>query len=154
MNHAKKSSDTDQLDHALEDTFPASDPVAHSDVEAEKERRRAVLEQDALEKQRHPDPPSAHTEAEMDEALEETFPASDPAAFQSPTRGTGQEGERAERRQRRGNRKKRAAGRQKKTPRRTARAVGRRTGQKRPVSKKRNSRRKKAGKHGPSRRKS
>jgi len=51
-----------ELDEALEDTFPASDPIAVTPNEAP---------------QREPD-------AAVDEALEDTFPASDPPAPVQP----------------------------------------------------------------------
>ncbi|CAP41893.1 hypothetical protein [Bordetella petrii] len=47
-----------ELDEALEDTFPASDPIAITPEEA----------------------PQRDSDAAIDEALEDTFPASDPPA--------------------------------------------------------------------------
>lgn len=60
------------LDEALEETFPASDPIelqAEQKRAAQKEAGRA--QEDAAE----------HEERLLDEALEETFPASDPIAI-------------------------------------------------------------------------
>ena len=50
------------LDEALEDTFPASDPIA-------------ITPDDA---------PQRNSESTVDEALEDTFPASDPPAPSQP----------------------------------------------------------------------
>jgi hypothetical protein len=59
------------LDEALEETFPASDPV---ELQAEPKRashkEAGQTQEDAAE----------HEERLLDEALEETFPASDPIA--------------------------------------------------------------------------
>ncbi len=44
---------SDDLDNALQGTFPASDPVTvHSTMDEEKERRRKVLQQDKKRKRR------------------------------------------------------------------------------------------------------
>jgi hypothetical protein len=152
MADSKKTHRTDdELDVALKGTFPASDPVSPpSHVEEEKERRRKVLEEDAAKKGRRSaevrtDSPGrtlismdtrkgSHTEDALDEALRETFPASDPVSVDA----TVHEDE-VRRRKAKTTRKKRAAKRQQKTPRRSARPTGKRTGQKKTGSKKRKS---------------
>lgn len=150
MTDSKKTPDK-ELDEALKGTFPASDPVSPpSHVEEEKERRRKVLEQDAARKARgtvevRTDSPgrtlnsmdtkkNSHTEDALDEALQETFPASDPVSVDAAVRE-----DESRRRGAKTARKKRAAKRQQKTPRRTARPTGKRTGQKKTRSKKRKS---------------
>ncbi|HVK94479.1 MAG TPA: hypothetical protein VM571_07100 [Noviherbaspirillum sp.] len=60
------------IDEALEETFPASDPVEEHSSEQTPERLRA----DAAVYE--------HEEGLLDEALEETFPASDPIAVYGP----------------------------------------------------------------------
>ncbi|MCD0502551.1 hypothetical protein [Bordetella petrii] len=54
-----------ELDEALEDTFPASDPVAITPD----------------------DDPQRHSDEAVDEALEDSFPASDPPAPARPGKG-------------------------------------------------------------------
>jgi len=61
------------LDEALEDTFPASDPVAEHPVEG-KSCEETILEEEIIQ----------HEEYLLDEALEMTFPASDPIAIPDP----------------------------------------------------------------------
>ena len=87
----KKPSDDDRdLDEALRGTFPASDPVSPpSHVEEEMERRRAVLEEDAKKKQEERQrSQAAHSEELLDEALDETFPASDSVAVHGAAQET------------------------------------------------------------------
>ncbi len=60
-----------EVDESVEETFPASDPPAHSGITGD--------EPPPAEKKRQP------TEEEIDEALEDTFPASDPPAFTGVT---------------------------------------------------------------------
>ena len=73
-----------ELDDALEDTFPASDPPALTNPSSftGAEDVRSEKEQDAS---------SEALDAELDEALEETFPASDPPALTNPSSFTGAE---------------------------------------------------------------
>lgn len=59
--------DEKQLDKAIDDTFPASDPVAGGSGKASKPK----VKEDASEK-------------ELDDALEDTFPASDPLPLHDP----------------------------------------------------------------------
>jgi hypothetical protein len=54
------------LDEAIEQTFPASDPIAELPASPESEKTAQCKDED---------------EALLDEAIEETFPASDPIAF-------------------------------------------------------------------------
>lgn len=57
------------LDEALEETFPASDPIPPDAGKA-----------------LHPQPPQDKREDMLDEALDDTFPASDPVALNAPHR--------------------------------------------------------------------
>lgn len=63
------------LDTALESTFPASDPIAETEVKRTPEQEAALqVEEEIVE----------HEEFLLDEALEMTFPASDPIAIPDP----------------------------------------------------------------------
>jgi hypothetical protein len=60
------------LDTALESTFPASDPIAETEVKRTPEQEAKLqVEEEIVE----------HEEFLLDEALEMTFPASDPIAI-------------------------------------------------------------------------
>jgi len=96
------------LDEALAGTFPASDPVSPpSHVEEEMARRRKVLEEDALNKDK-----DAAEEA-LDEGLQETFPASDPVAVHRREIPPPNPDEPNEHKERRSVRRKRPAGKKK-----------------------------------------
>lgn len=88
MHADPKRSDDLDLDEALRGTFPASDPVAPlSHIEDEMRRRRAVLEADVKKKKAElEDSQETHSEDLLDEALDETFPASDPVAVHGAAR--------------------------------------------------------------------
>jgi hypothetical protein len=95
------------LDEALAGTFPASDPVSPPlHVEEEMERRRKVLDDDAANKRKEA------AEEALDEALDETFPASDPIAVHGEAPNPDDKGEHKERRS---VRRKRPAGKKKKS---------------------------------------
>lgn len=123
------------LDEALAGTFPASDSVApHSHVEEEMARRRKVLEEDALNKDK-----DAAEEA-LDEGLQETFPASDPVAVHRREIPPPDPDDKGEHKERRSVRRKRPAGKKaskKKIPKKTAKKKPAR----RAVDKKKRSRR-------------
>ena len=148
MNAEPKRPQDDDLDAALSGTFPASDPVAPaSHIEDEMERRRKVLEDDAKQKRQEQQRSEAkHSDALLDEGLDETFPASDPVAVHHIDEPPPDPDE-ARQREHAGEpsskpvakRKKRAVRGQKKTPRRRGQLTGKRTGQKRTHSKKRKS---------------
>lgn len=145
----KNAQDDPDLDEALSGTFPASDPVAPSHVEDEMERRRKVLEEDAKKKREELQrAQTSHSEALLDEGLDETFPASDPVAVHhieepplDPAEARMRERESEPSSKPIDKRKQRAVKGQKKTPRRRANpaGTGRRTGQKKTHSKKRKS---------------
>lgn len=67
------------LDEALEESFPASDPIA---VSTERKKGNTPPRADQPAKQAG----TPHAEEVLDEALEETFPASDPIAASSARR--------------------------------------------------------------------
>lgn len=58
------------LDEAIEETFPASDPIS-PDTGKDPVGKKKAGQKEAQE-------------AELDEALEDTFPASDPVAISTP----------------------------------------------------------------------
>lgn len=69
------------IDEALEESFPASDPPSFTGITGVKED----AEKPAAGKAGADEP--AYSEAEIDEALKESFPASDPPAFTGTTGG-------------------------------------------------------------------
>lgn len=64
------------LDEALEETFPASDPITELPVKSPEGAEPLSAEEEER----------LHEEHLLDEALEETFPASDPIAVHVPDR--------------------------------------------------------------------
>ncbi|HEY9216291.1 MAG TPA: hypothetical protein VIQ29_25975 [Ancylobacter sp.] len=59
-----------EIDEAIEDSFPASDPPSYSGITGAEPARRDTV---------------SYSESDVDEALDESFPASDPPAFTAIT---------------------------------------------------------------------
>lgn len=70
-DNAGKPSAEQQLDSALKQTFPASDPVAEAQPEKTKKGGKAAADDESVE------------EELLDDAVSMTFPASDPLAVTS-----------------------------------------------------------------------
>lgn len=68
-NTGKQRPDDERLDQAIDDTFPASDPVPTGG---------------GGDKPAHPRGSEDDVEKELDEALDDTFPASDPVPLTDP----------------------------------------------------------------------
>ena len=60
----------DKLDEAIEETFPASDPVSPDSGKDSAGKKKPSAEDEE--------------ERELDDALDDTFPASDPVSISSP----------------------------------------------------------------------
>ena len=93
----------EQLKEGLEDTFPASDPVSVTSTTIANKTKKIVgadeaLRQQAEERKRHAGEMGRKTEGraedpetleeQLDEGLEDTFPASDPVSVTSTTIAT------------------------------------------------------------------
>jgi hypothetical protein len=63
-NHSQPEHDEDLLDHALDESFPASDPPAPDVADSKAEQQQ---------------------EEALDDALDDSFPASDPPAATQPS---------------------------------------------------------------------
>ncbi|MBU4609023.1 hypothetical protein IMZ29_00175 [Achromobacter sp. GG226] len=71
-NAGKTQPDDERLDKAIDDTFPASDPVSPG----------------SNDKPKQPKGSEGEVEKELDESLEDTFPASDPLPLTDPDHPT------------------------------------------------------------------